>query len=141
MDFSARWKQLLSENTDIEGGVFLTTNGVPISWSKFAEQDHEIVVRHCAAVAAIAHQLTVDSERSEFEALVLEGKQGYLVLMPVMDKANLAILVRKQARLGLVLLDIRRAIDDTFGPGLAVEPIFPPRSPKRGTAFARPDDD
>jgi uncharacterized protein len=143
MDFSAQWKRFLSESTDIQGGAFLTADGVLISEARFgsAEEDQETTVRYCAAAAATASQPTAYSERGEFETLILEGQQGIFVLMPVLDKAYLAVLVSKQARLGLVLLDMRRAIDAYFGPGLAAEAIFSPLPPKSGTAHTRPEHD
>ncbi len=135
MDYTHHWKRLLSENADIQGGALITSDGVLISQSLFGS--HETSAACCAAVAAIAHQLAQDTECGECEAFILDGNLGYVVLMPVLDKAILAVLARKQAKLGLLLLDMARVIDDdSFGPGLATEPILPSRPPKRGSAHA-----
>ncbi len=136
MDFSVHWKQFLSECPEITGGAFLTTNGILISDANFGNvENNERIVARCAAIAAIAHQLAEDTQRGEFQALIFEGEYGYLVLMPVLDKAIFAVLAHKQAKLGLILLEMRRVIDDPFGPGLATEPIPLPLSPKYDSAY------
>jgi predicted regulator of Ras-like GTPase activity (Roadblock/LC7/MglB family) len=141
MDFSSHWKQFLSECPEITGGAFLTADGVLISSVAFGTSEAgENAATHCAAVVAIAQQLAEFAERGECGAYILEGEGGHVILMPVLDKAILAVLTPKQIKLGLVLLDMRRAIHEWFGPGLAAEPIFPPRPPKWGTAHARPQD-
>lgn len=140
MDFSAHWKQFLSECPEITGGAFLTTDGMLISDTNFGDTEtNEKAVHRCAAIIAIAHQLTEDTQRGEFQALIFEGEYGYLVLVPVLDKAIFAVLAHKQAKLGLILLEMRRAIDDPFGPGLAAEPIILPRPPKYDSAYTLGD--
>ncbi|MFN8373226.1 MAG: roadblock/LC7 domain-containing protein [Anaerolineae bacterium] len=126
----------------MEGGAYFSADGVLITSAKFgSSEDVAEICVHWAAMTAIAHQFCEYVERGEFEALVLEAENGYIVLMPYLDKAILAVLARKQARIGVVLLDMHRAIDGLFGSGLAGELISPPRPPKRGTAHANPEPD
>jgi predicted regulator of Ras-like GTPase activity (Roadblock/LC7/MglB family) len=134
MDFADCWKQLLSESLDIQGGAFFTTDGVLISQQAFATS--EISFRHIAAAVAIAHDLANSVGRGELDVLILEDARGYIVLIPVMDKAILTVAAQKQAKLGLVMLDMRRAIDKWFGPGLAGEPVLSPLPPKHDSALA-----
>jgi predicted regulator of Ras-like GTPase activity (Roadblock/LC7/MglB family) len=140
MDFTHNWKLLLSENSDIQGGALISADGVLISQTAFG--NHKTSAAYCAAIVAIAHQLTWTTECGECEAIVLECEHRYIVLMPVLDKTVFAVLAREQAKVGLLILDMSRVIDDgSFGPGLAPEPIFPPRPPKRGSAHATPAED
>jgi uncharacterized protein len=140
MDFSEQWKQILSQCPDIEGGAYFSADGVLITCAKFGNSEaDQNVFTHCAAILAIARQVSEYTERDEVEALILEGERGYIVLIPFLDRAIFAVLARKEAKLGLVLLDMHRAIDDLFGPGLANEMIFSPRPPKHGTAHADPE--
>ena len=41
-----------------------------------------------------------------------KGANGYVILMSVGDEAVLTTLVRKDAKLGLIFLDMRRSADD-----------------------------
>jgi predicted regulator of Ras-like GTPase activity (Roadblock/LC7/MglB family) len=135
MDHAEAWKRFLSECPEIAGGAYFHVDGERISSANFGDAKAS-----CAAAATIARQLFQDIDGDEFEALILEGEHGYIIVMPVLDKAILAALVDKQAKLGLALLDIQRAIDDTFGPGLAAEPVAPPLPPKYDKAHAKPND-
>jgi predicted regulator of Ras-like GTPase activity (Roadblock/LC7/MglB family) len=42
----------------------------------------------------------------------VKGEKGYVVLMSVGEEAVLTVLAREQAKLGLILLDMRRAAED-----------------------------
>src|SRR5262245_60652535 len=132
MDYFDHWKSFLSQNSDLQGGALMSLDGALISKMSFGS-----VIPDCVALVTLAHQLIQDTHIGELDVLVLEGEHGYVVLMPILDKAIFAVLAQKNARLGLVILDMRRAIDVSFGPGLAIEPIFPPRPPKRDTAHAK----
>jgi predicted regulator of Ras-like GTPase activity (Roadblock/LC7/MglB family) len=141
MDFSNHWKRFLSETPEIQGGAFISADGVLISAAAFGSPEHsDIYAAYCASFVAIAHQLFQDAGRGECEAIILECEHGYIVLMPVLDKTVFAVLARKQTPIGLIILDMLHALHDgPFGPGLAAEPILPPHSPKRGSAYARPE--
>ena len=41
----------------------------------------------------------------------IKGEEGYVILMSVGDEAVLTALAREQAKLGLILLDMRRATE------------------------------
>jgi predicted regulator of Ras-like GTPase activity (Roadblock/LC7/MglB family) len=42
----------------------------------------------------------------------IKGKKGYVVLLSVGEEAFLTVLAREHAKLGLILLDMRRAAED-----------------------------
>jgi uncharacterized protein len=142
MDYTHHWKRFLSETPEIEGGALIGADGTLIGWAKFGSpSDGSSYVAQFATVLAIAIQLFQSVEGGEFEAVILEGELGHIVLMPVLDKMILVALARKKAKVGLVLLDMLRAIDGPFGQGLTTEPIISLVPPKRGGAYARPEHD
>jgi predicted regulator of Ras-like GTPase activity (Roadblock/LC7/MglB family) len=42
----------------------------------------------------------------------IEGENGFVVLISVGEEAVLTVLARKDARLGLIFLDMRRAVEE-----------------------------
>jgi hypothetical protein len=42
----------------------------------------------------------------------IKGNDGYVILMSVGEDAVLTVLARKEAKLGLVFLDMRRTVED-----------------------------
>ncbi len=118
----------------------MTVDGMVISSMSFGSaDDYEKSASRCAELGRIAQQLILKTNFGDLDTLVLEGELGFLIVLPILDKAFLAVLARKQAKLGLVILDMRGAIDGSFGSGLASEPIFIPRPPRSNTSHARPE--
>ena len=46
------------------------------------------------------------------DQVYIRGANGYVILMSVGEEAVLTVLARKDAKLGLVFLDMRRAAED-----------------------------
>ena len=46
------------------------------------------------------------------DQVYVKGLEGYVILMNVGDEAVLTTLVRQNAKLGLIFLDMRRSADD-----------------------------
>jgi hypothetical protein len=51
-------------------------------------------------------------ERGEVEEVLVRGKNGYAVMLRVAAAQLLLALANKQAKLGLIFLDMRRAVED-----------------------------
>jgi hypothetical protein len=134
VNFTDAWKQLLSRNAEIEGGTLIHLDGSPITSAKLEAPEKMI---YCASMVALAEQLSKDANRGEWTHFILEGERGYLIMIPFLEKAIFAVLATKRAKSGLLLLEMQHAIDAWFGPGLVTEPIFRPRSPKRGSGYAK----
>ncbi len=142
MDHTDQWRQFLAGSPEIQGGALMTTDGVLIRCAKFGSSiDRKIWMARCAAAVAIAQQLYEGVGWGEFEERILEGENGYTILVTFLERAVLIALADKQAKLGLVVLEMRRAIDHLFGPGLAAEPLIPRQPPDHDRAYARIDND
>ena len=50
--------------------------------------------------------------RGDLDQVYIRGSTGYVILMSVGEEAVLTVLARKEAKLGLLFLDIRRATED-----------------------------
>jgi predicted regulator of Ras-like GTPase activity (Roadblock/LC7/MglB family) len=65
-----------------------------------------------AAMLSLGERISGELGRGVLEQVYIKGKTGYVYLMSVGDEAVLTTLVREGAKLGLVLLDMRRTADD-----------------------------
>jgi predicted regulator of Ras-like GTPase activity (Roadblock/LC7/MglB family) len=45
------------------------------------------------------------------EQVMVKGESGYVILTAVGDEAVLTVLARKEAKLGLIFLDVTRTVD------------------------------
>jgi predicted regulator of Ras-like GTPase activity (Roadblock/LC7/MglB family) len=65
-----------------------------------------------AAMLSLGERIATELGRGSLEQVYVKGQKGYVVLMSVGEEAVLTALAREQAKLGLILLDMRRAAED-----------------------------
>jgi predicted regulator of Ras-like GTPase activity (Roadblock/LC7/MglB family) len=65
-----------------------------------------------AAMLSLGERIATELGRGSLEQVYVKGEIGYVVLMSVGEEAVLTALAREQAKLGLILLDMRRAAED-----------------------------
>jgi predicted regulator of Ras-like GTPase activity (Roadblock/LC7/MglB family) len=61
---------------------------------------------------SLGERIATELGRGTLEQVYVKGEKGYVVLMSVGEEAVLTALAREQAKLGLILLDMRRATED-----------------------------
>ncbi len=65
-----------------------------------------------AAMLALGEQTTNEFDQGALQRVFVEGERGHLVVMSAGPDALLSTLARKDAKLGLVFLQMQRAADD-----------------------------
>ncbi len=65
-----------------------------------------------AAMLSLGERIASELGRGNLDQVYIKGENGYVFLMAVGSEAVLTVLARKDARLGLLLLDMRRAVTD-----------------------------
>jgi predicted regulator of Ras-like GTPase activity (Roadblock/LC7/MglB family) len=123
--------------------MFVSMDGKLIASSVQADtpDKEESAARHCTEAVTLALDLVSLTARGNLDQVYIKAEHGYVIVMPVGTMAVLVVLAREQAKLGLIFLDMGRAVKglggDIDGPFLN-EPIFPWRPPKRGHGYAKP---
>jgi len=62
-----------------------------------------------AAILSLGERVTSELEKGELEQLYVKGSKGYMVFTGIKDLAVLGVLAPVDAKLGLVLMEIKRA--------------------------------
>ena len=65
-----------------------------------------------AAMLSLGERIASELGRGSLAQVYIKGEKGYVVLMSVGEEAVLTALAREQAKLGLILLEMRRAAAD-----------------------------
>jgi len=65
-----------------------------------------------AAMLSLGERIAQELQRGELEQVYIKGDDGYVILTAVGEEAVLTALVRPEAKLGLVFLEMRRAAED-----------------------------
>jgi len=107
-----RLRELQAASPDIEASAVVSLDGLIMASALPKGIEEERVSAMSAAMLSLGERIASELERGKLHQVYIKGEQGYVILMSVGEEAVLTALARNQAKLGLVLLDIRRAVED-----------------------------
>jgi hypothetical protein len=107
-----RLRDLQAATGDIEGSAVVSVDGLIMASSLPAGVEEDRVSAMSAAMLSLGERIATELGRGILYQVFIHGKHGYVVLMSVGEDAVLTVLAREQAKLGLIMLDMRRAAED-----------------------------
>ncbi|RLC82894.1 MAG: hypothetical protein DRI61_00970 [Chloroflexi bacterium] len=107
-----RLKELQASTPDIEASAVVSVDGLIIASALPADVEEDRVSAMSAAMLSLGERISSELGRGTLNQVYIKGDEGYVVLMSVGEDAVLTVLARKEAKLGLLFLDMRRAADD-----------------------------
>ncbi|MEN4011723.1 MAG: roadblock/LC7 domain-containing protein [Bellilinea sp.] len=107
-----RLRELQASSPDIEASAVVSIDGLTIASALPQGVEEDRVSAMSAAMLALGERIAGELGRGEIQQVYIRGEKGYVVLMSVGEEAVLTTLAREQAKLGLILLDMRRAAQD-----------------------------
>jgi hypothetical protein len=106
-----RLRDLQASSPDIEASAVVSVDGLSIASALPAEVEEDRVSAMSAAMLSLGERISTELGRGTLEQVYIKGEKGYVVLMSVGEEAVLTALAREQAKLGLIFLDMRRAVE------------------------------
>ena len=97
---------------DIEGLSVVTKDGLPIASALATPVDEDRISAMTAASLALSERVVAELERGTLDQIMIKGKDGMVIIMEAGEHAVLTGITRSDQRLGLVLLDMRRAAEE-----------------------------
>lgn len=107
-----RLRNLQAGTPDIEASAVVSVDGLIMASALPAEVEEDRVSAMSAAMLSLGERIAGELGRGILGQVFIHGKTGYVVLMSVGEDAVLTVLAREQAKLGLIMLDMRRAAED-----------------------------
>ena len=107
-----RLRDMQSSSPDIEGSAIVSVDGLSIASALHQEIEEDRVSAMSAAMLSLGERIASELGRGSLEQVYIKGEYGYVLLTAVGDEAVLTVMARKEAKLGLILLDMRRAAED-----------------------------
>jgi len=104
-------RDLQASSPDIEASTIVSFDGLSIASALPHEVEEDRVSAMSAAMLSLGEQIASELGRGNLSQVYIKGEHGYVILMSVGVEAVLTALVREQAKLGLILLDMRRATE------------------------------
>ena len=107
-----RLRELQASSPDIEASAVVSVDGLPIASALPQGVEEDRVSAMSAAMLSLGERIATELGRGSLEQVFIKGEKGYVVLMSAGQDAVLTALARKPAKLGLIFLDMRRAVED-----------------------------
>jgi predicted regulator of Ras-like GTPase activity (Roadblock/LC7/MglB family) len=108
----ARLKDLQVSTPDIEASALVSVDGLIIASALPPDVEEDRVSAMSAAMLSLGERIASELGRGVLDQVYVRGANGYVILSAVGEEAVLTVLARKDAKLGLVFLDMRRAAED-----------------------------
>ena len=87
-------------------------DGLTIATALPDDVEEDRVAAMSAAMLSLGERISTELGRGSLDQVYIRGNNGYVILMSTGEEAVLTLLAREQAKLGLVFLDMRRAVED-----------------------------
>jgi predicted regulator of Ras-like GTPase activity (Roadblock/LC7/MglB family) len=107
-----RLRDLQASSPDIEASAVVSVDGLTIASALPQEVEEDRVSAMSAAMLSLGERIANELGRGSLEQVYIKGENGYVLLVSIGAEAVLTALARKQAKLGLIFLDLRRATED-----------------------------
>jgi len=108
----SRLRDLQTSSGDVEAAAIVSVDGLSIASLLPTGTEEDRVSAMSAAMQSLGERISTELGRGALQQVYVKGENGYVILTSVGDEAVLTVLARKEARLGLIFLDIGRAKQD-----------------------------
>lgn len=107
-----RLRELQANTPDVEASAVVSVDGLIMASALPSSVEEDRVSAMSAAMLSLGERISGELGRGDLDEVYIHGNSGYVLLMSVGRDAVLTVLAREQAKLGLVLLEMRRASED-----------------------------
>jgi predicted regulator of Ras-like GTPase activity (Roadblock/LC7/MglB family) len=106
-----RLRDLQASSGDVEAAAIVSVDGLSMASSLPGHIEEDRVSAMSAAMVSLGERISSELGRGLLEQVMVKGESGYVILTSVGEEAVLTVLARKEAKLGLIFLDVNRAVD------------------------------
>jgi uncharacterized protein len=105
-------KELQKGTPDIEASAIVSVDGLIMASALPQDVEEDRVAAMSAAMLSLGERTAQELNRGKLDQVFIHGVDGYVLLMNAGEDAVLTTLVTKDAKLGLIFLDMKRAVDE-----------------------------
>jgi predicted regulator of Ras-like GTPase activity (Roadblock/LC7/MglB family) len=105
-------RNLQFNSSDIEASAVVSVDGLIMASALPSGIEEDRVSAMSAAMLSLGERIAGELGRGYLDQVYIKGENGYVILMSVGEEAVLTALARKEAKLGLIFLDMRRAVEE-----------------------------
>ncbi|NVM19568.1 MAG: roadblock/LC7 domain-containing protein [Candidatus Lokiarchaeota archaeon] len=102
-------KKFIAANPEVKAAAIISVEGLPIASALPQSVDETIIAAMTATLLSLSERTIIEMRKGDFNELHINGSEGYLLVMQAGPNAVLTVSTTSNVRLGLILLDCRRA--------------------------------
>jgi predicted regulator of Ras-like GTPase activity (Roadblock/LC7/MglB family) len=105
-------QRFVSATPDLQGAALVTPDGLSLTSVLPGNMDEERTAAMSAAMLSLGERIGQELSRGTIDRIVIEGEKGYSVMVSCGEDAVLLVLAAKEAKQGLLFLEIKRIVKD-----------------------------
>jgi uncharacterized protein len=109
-----RLRNMQAAAPDIEASAIVSVDGLIMASALQQGVEEDRVSAMSAAMLSLGERISTELGRKGLEQVSIKGSKGSIVLTSIGEEAVLTVLARQDAKLGMILLEMRRAAEDIF---------------------------
>jgi uncharacterized protein len=109
---SEHLRGLRSSTPEIIGAVIVNMDGFVVASVVPSEVDEELIGGMAAALLGVGERIADDLMRANMEQVYVRSPKGYVIINAISNDSALVLLVSREAKLGLIFLELKRAISE-----------------------------
>ncbi|MED5370882.1 MAG: roadblock/LC7 domain-containing protein [Myxococcota bacterium] len=106
----AALEELVDGTPDIKGAALVSDDGLVIGSVLHADVNEDSVGGMASVLQSLGFRVTNELELGEMDQILIRAKQGNVMMVGVGEGALLSVLMSRNAKLGLVFLDVGYAV-------------------------------
>ncbi len=95
---------------EVIGAAVVSSEGFIIASVVPGDVDEDLVGGMAASLLGVGERISADLMQAPMEQVFVRSPRGYIIINAIDANASLVVLVTKEAKLGLVFLELRRSI-------------------------------
>jgi predicted regulator of Ras-like GTPase activity (Roadblock/LC7/MglB family) len=108
----ARLRALQESTPEIEGAAIVSPDGLAIASVLAPPIEEDRVAAMSAAMVSLGERISEELGRGKMDQVYIKGDNGFALLTAAGPQAMLTVMARGEARLGLLLLELRKVVAD-----------------------------
>ena len=105
-------RALLNSAPEIEGAAVVSADGLAIASVLEPDIEEDRIAAMSAAMLSLGERIASELGRGKMDQVYVKGEYGFALLTSVGPQAVLSVIARGDARLGLLLLELRKVVRD-----------------------------
>lgn len=104
-------RDLQTSSGEVEAAAIVSVDGLSMASALPPGIEEDRVSAMSAAMLSLGERIASELTRGELEQVNVKGDNGYVILTSVGEEAVLTVICRRDAKLGLILLDVNRTVE------------------------------